>query len=101
MKKEGPQEQPIAVRSKDVSLEMLVSALFYNPDEGNQRDTFQMLLRYYGTRDKDWTLGKFAQWLSDARRKPQGREVKRKGRQMSYQNLRKFMKRKAGANQAI
>jgi energy-coupling factor transporter ATP-binding protein EcfA2 len=66
-------EYPIAVRARDVPLDMLVSALFYNPDEGNQRDTFQQLLRHYinlSPSNRDWTLKKFQQWLNQVSQKP-------------------------------
>lgn len=64
------QELPIAVRSREVSVDMLVNALFYQPDEGNQRDTFRALLRHYKDQDKEWTLGKFRKWVADSSRKP-------------------------------
>lgn len=66
-----PEEKPIAVLARHVPLDMLVSALFYNPDEGNQRDTFRMLLSYYRTRNPNWTLDEFRVWLNQAAQKPQ------------------------------
>jgi hypothetical protein len=66
-------ETPITVRARDLSLGMLVSALFPYPDEGNQRDTFQALLSYYGdNKNKEWTLLSFSKWLIQARDKKGG-----------------------------
>lgn len=70
---QGKQEIPIAVRAREVDLDMLVSALFYQSDEGNQRDTFQTLLRHHIADRKEWTLDQFVQWLSGARQRSQGR----------------------------
>lgn len=65
-------EKAIAIRARDVSLEMLINALFPYPDEGNQRDVFGGLLSYYrDNKDKNWTLNKFSTWVRDSRKKTQ------------------------------
>jgi len=63
-------ETLIAVRARDVPRGMLVSALFPNQDEGNQRDVFGALLGHYAQKNKEWTLNLFSQWVINAR-KPQ------------------------------
>ncbi|OQW91223.1 MAG: hypothetical protein BWK78_05210 [Thiotrichaceae bacterium IS1] len=63
-------EKAIAIRARDVSIEMLINALFPYPDEGNQRDVFGGLLSYYrDNKDKDWTLNKFSNWVRESRKK--------------------------------
>lgn len=63
-------EKAIAIRAHDVSLEMLINALFPYPDEGNQRDVFGGLLSYYRDKEGNWTLNKFSNWVRDNRKKP-------------------------------
>ncbi|GEM_PF-2018676 len=62
-------EKAIAIRTRDVLLEMLINALFPYPDEGNQRDVFGGLLSYYRDKDEYWTLNKFSKWVRDNRKK--------------------------------
>jgi hypothetical protein len=69
-------ENEIAIRARDVSMGMLINALFPYPDEGNQRDVFGALLSYYKAKNRNWTLSAFSSWVLNSRKKAQNERNK-------------------------
>ncbi len=63
-------EKAIAIRARDVSLEMLINAFFPYSSEVNQRDMFNLLLNYFIDKgNQSWTLNNFKKWTTQQRKK--------------------------------